>query len=283
MNKPNILLPIAGKAQRFLDAGYLMPKPLIMANYKHIIDWAMESIDYRNCNLIFAVRADHINDFAIDDILKEKFGEDIKIVVIDRVTAGAVSTCLLAKDYIKGDSPLLIYTPDVHFKETFNPLTIDEDLDGYLLTFKSNSPNHSYIKLGENDLVVETAEKEVISDNAAVGVYYFKTGDMFLKYSEQLITNNIRTNNEFYICPMFDLMAKSGLNIGIHEVQKMHVLGTPSELEFFTKYSSQKFGEKPIALACDHSGYELKEIAKRILSRNGVQYLDHGTYVHKGS
>ena len=281
MKKINVLLPIAGKAQRFLDAGYLMPKPLIMANYDHIIDWAMKSIDHSNCNLIFAVRIDHINDFAIDDILREKFGHDIKIVVVDRVTEGAVSTCLLAEEYIKGDSPLMIYTPDVYFQDTFDPSTIDNDLDGYLLTFKSNSPNHSYVKLNETGLVERTAEKEVISENAAVGVYYFKTGDMFIDYARQLINDNIRTNNEFYICPMFDLMAQDNYKIGICEVDKMHVLGTPSELEFFTKYSSKRFGQKPVALACDHSGYDLKEIAKTVLRRNGIDYVDHGSYVNK--
>ena len=48
MKHINILLPIAGKAQRFLDAGYTLPKPLIMAKDKQIIDWAMESIDLKS-------------------------------------------------------------------------------------------------------------------------------------------------------------------------------------------------------------------------------------------
>ena len=83
MNKKyNLLLPIAGRAQRFLDAGYTMPKPLIMSKDKHIIDWSMSSIDTTECNVIFAVRLEHINNFSIDDILRKKFGEDIKIVSI---------------------------------------------------------------------------------------------------------------------------------------------------------------------------------------------------------
>ena len=80
--KYNLLLPIAGRAQRFLDKGYTMPKPLIMSKDKHIIDWSMESVDTSECNIIFAVRLEHINNFSIDHILKEKFGSDIKIVVI---------------------------------------------------------------------------------------------------------------------------------------------------------------------------------------------------------
>ena len=116
MNKKyNLLLPIAGRAQRFINEGYTMPKPLIMSKDKHIIDWSMSSIDTSECNIIFAVRLEHINNFSIDDILRSKFGDDIQIVVIDRVTDGSVSTCLLAKEYIDYDLPLIIYTPDVYF------------------------------------------------------------------------------------------------------------------------------------------------------------------------
>ena len=76
--KYNVLLPVAGRAQRFLDRGYTMPKPLIMANTRHVIDWAMDSFKADECNLIFAVRLDHIHNFSIDQILKDKFGEYVK-------------------------------------------------------------------------------------------------------------------------------------------------------------------------------------------------------------
>ena len=132
-----------------------MPKPLIMVRDKHIIDLAMESINTEDCNIIFAVRLEHINNFSIDDILREKFGNDIEIVVIDRVTDGSVSTCLLAKEHINNDLPLIIYTPDVYFQNQFDPNSISNDLDGFLLTF------NSLICFDENDRN-RTAKKEVI-------------------------------------------------------------------------------------------------------------------------
>ena len=161
--KFNLLLPIAGKAQRFINDGYTMPKPLIMAKTRHIIDWALDSIDTSGCNLIFAVRLDHIHNFAIDDILRQKFGNDIKIVIVDHITRGSVETCLLAREHINNDLPLIIYTPDVYFEPTFDPSTISKDLDGFLLTFKANSPAHSYVELDEDGFAIRTAEKEVIS------------------------------------------------------------------------------------------------------------------------
>ena len=61
----------------------------------------------------------------------------------------------------------------------------------------------------------------------------------------------------------------------------MHVLGTPAELEFFVDHVTARFGEKPVALCCDHSGFRMKEIAKKRLEKNGVEYIDFGTYVNK--
>jgi len=181
MKKYNLVLPIAGKAQRFIDAGYLMPKPLILAKGKHVIDWSLESIDTSDCNLIFIVRLDHIYNFSIDKILKQKFGDDISIVTVDHVTQGALETCTLAESYIDNELPLYIYTPDVYFLPQFKPDCISSDTDGFLLTFQANSPDHSYAEIGEGGIVSRVVEKEVISEHANVGLYYFKTGKMFLQ------------------------------------------------------------------------------------------------------
>ena len=280
-NKYNVLLPVAGKAQRFADQGYKMPKPLIMAKTKQVIDWALESIDTSQCNLIFAVRLEHINNYAIDDILKEKFGNNTKIVVVDHDTDGSVSTCMLAKEYIDSDTPLIIYTPDVYFQPTFDPTTIDDTLDGLLLTFKANSPAHSYVATDSSGLAIRTAEKEVISSDAAVGVYYFKHGKYFVNYAEELIKKDIRTKDEFYICPMYNLLIRDGFKVSIQQIQKMHVLGTPEELEFFVDKVAYRFGEKPIGLCCDHSGYERKEQAKEILTSLDIEYIDFGCHIQK--
>jgi len=281
MKKYNLLLPIAGKAQRFLDAGYTMPKPLILANHKHVIDWSLESIDYSECNLIFIVRLDHIYNFSIDKILKQKFGDDIQIVVLDKITRGALETCVLAEQYIDNDIPLLIYTPDVYFEPQFKPDTIPDDSEGFLLTFLANSADHSYSQCDINGKVSRVVEKEVISEHANVGLYYFNSGKEFLKYGREVIDANMLVKNEFYIAPMYNLMIRDGKYVTCADTEKMHVLGTPSTLEFFSERVTTKFGTKPIALACDHSGYDLKEKTKTILEMKGIEYTDVGTYVDK--
>jgi len=281
MKKYNLLLPIAGKAQRFLDAGYTMPKPLIMCESKHIIDWSLSSIDKSECNMIFIIRKEHINNFSIDEILKNKFGHDITIISIDHVTKGSVETCVYAKHLIDNDTPLIIYTPDVYFEPIFDPNNIEKDLDGCILTFKANSSAHSYAELNAQNFVIKTAEKEVISSNAAVGVYYFNSGSKFIKYANEMIEKNLTVRNEFYICPIYNQLIKDNLKVKIIETQKMHVLGTPEELEFFTNYVCPSLDTKCIALCSDHSGFELKEKAKQILDLNNIKYIDFGCYINK--
>lgn len=280
--KYNLLVPLAGRGQRFVDEGFTIPKYMIMAHDQHLIDWSFDSINYEDCNLIFCLRQDHISNFAVDEIFRSKFGEDITIVPIDRVTRGSVETCLLAEDYIDSELPLVIYTVDVNFKPVFNPTTDLQSSDGTILTFKANSTNYSYAKVDVGtDRVTLCAEKEVISENAAVGVYTYRSGRLFCKYARKMIANDIRTNNEFYITPMYNLMIQDGMDIRIQSVDQMYVMGTPKEHEFFTTRCLNFFGEKPIALAADHSGYELKEAAKRILQKHGLAYTDYGTYTDK--
>lgn len=275
-------MPLVGQAKRFADDGYTMPKPLIMAYNKHIIDWAMESIDYSQCNLIFVIRKDHVTNFSLDAILKNKFGSGVSIIIADSDTDGAVSTCLLARKHICGDAPLIIYTPDVYFQNKFNPESIGS-VDGFLLSFKANSPAHSYLKVNDDGFVVETAEKRVISSNAAVGLYFFKSGNLFLKYAEEAISMNQRVNNEFYLCPIYNLLVRDSLRVSYSQVDQMHVLGTPAELNFFTQNVCPVFGGKPIALCCDHSGFDLKESTKRALSDANISYIDFGSFTTKDS
>jgi len=280
MKKYNLLIPMAGRGQRFIDAGYKVPKQLIYAKDKQLIDLSLSSVNYEECNLIFVVRDAQISNYQIDRILKNKFGEDTKIVVSNGLTEGSVCSCLLAKEFIDNDMPLIIHTLDIQFFPVFEPKTVfSEDYDGTLLTFKSNSTNYSYVSIDENQIATETAEKKVISSNACVGIYTFKRGSDFCKFGEQMVKEDIRTNNEFYISPLYNLLIKAGLNINTKPVDKMHIFGTPKEFEFYKNNVIPKLGNKPIALCSDHSGFEAKNNFKKILKQKGIKFIDFGTKI----
>ena len=229
--KINVVLPIAGLGQRFIDGGYEIPKPLIKINGKYIIDKALESINHKDLNLFFIVRQEHVDEFNIDTILKEKFGDDIHITIIDYTTDGALCTCLLVEEHINNDEPLVIFTPDCYFEPRFNPKDVDKKYDGMVVVFESDNLAHSYVVLDDNGYVTKAAEKEVISNNAVGGLYYYRKGSDFVKYGYQSIEDNDRVNNEFYICPVFNYLIKDGGKIGIDKNTKHLILGTPDDLK----------------------------------------------------
>ena len=282
MKKYNLLVPMAGLGSRFVKEGYKLPKQILNAGNKQLIDISLDCVDLETCNLIFVVRDAHVFGFDIDEILRDKFGNDISIVVTDGLTQGSVCSCLLAKDFIQDDLPLIIHTLDVEFRPKLNLQSlIDSGDDGHILTFKSNSSNYSYAKINDENKVIRTAEKKVISNDACVGIYYFKTGRIFCEYAEMMVEKDLRTNNEFYISPLYNLLIDSGLTVGISKVEKMHIFGTPKEYNFYRHNVIKKFGKKPIALCSDHSGYVAKERFKEILESLGFSYIDFGTYVGK--
>ena len=82
-------------------------------------------------------------------------------------------------------------------------------------------------------MVSEVAEKNPISDNATVGIYYWNKGSDYVKYAEDMIDKNIRTNNEFYVCPVFNQAIEDGKNIRIKEIEKMWGIGTPEDLKYY--------------------------------------------------
>lgn len=290
MKKINLVVPLAGKAQRFLDAGFKTPKPLIMAGNKMIIDRTMECIDYSECNLIFVVRSEHITNFSIDEILRKKFGSDVSIVVAYKDTSGSVESVCLAKDHIDNDLPLVVYCSDVWFETSslnkkFRPQDwVAKKVDGMLLTFKSNSPNYSYVELNPDGTVKRTAEKTVISNQANCGVYYFCSGKEFLVTSQRMITLGDSTKGEYFIAPLYNHFIKAGNKVVVEEVNKMHIFGTPQELDFYVSCVLNEFDTNSVVALCsDHSGFDLKEESKSILDRLGVKYIDYGCYSNKPS
>jgi hypothetical protein len=110
-----------------------------------------------------------------------------------------------------------------------------DEIDGGILTFKSTHPKWSYARVGTNGFVSEVAEKKVISDDATVGIYYWKKGSDYVKYAEQMIEKNIRVNTEFYVCPVFNEAIDDGKKIKIKHIENMWGIGTPEDLETFLK------------------------------------------------
>jgi hypothetical protein len=228
---------MAGMGSRFEKAGYTFPKPLIEVHGKPMIQWVIDSLKI-NAKFIFIVQSIHQKKFNIKSLLKYLYPNSV-IIESDGLTEGAACTSLLATEFINNNDPLLIANSDQFIEWDSAKIMyklIEKKIDGAILTFKSTHPKWSYAKINENNEVEKVAEKEVISNNATVGVYYWKKGKDYVKFANEMIKKNIRTNNEFYICPVYNEAILNGKKIVIEEVKKMWGLGTPEDLDYFLKY-----------------------------------------------
>jgi hypothetical protein len=235
--KMNVLIPMAGAGSRFAAAGYTFPKPLIEVNGKPMIQVVVENLNVE-AHFIFMVQKEHYEKYNLKQLLN-LIAPGCDIVQIDGMTEGAACTTLLAKELINNDEPLLMANSDQYLEwnsnECLYAFTADT-IDGGIITFKATHPKWSFAKVGEDGLVSEVAEKNPISDTATAGIYFWKKGSDYVKYAEQMIQKNIRTNNEFYVCPVFNEAIADGKKIRIKNINKMWGIGTPEDLNYFLEH-----------------------------------------------
>src|SRR5258706_4441885 len=236
----NIVIPAAGQGKRFAEFGYVHPKPLITIKNRPMLDLVLDNFRYIGRNIIL-MQKQHIDKYCVKDILGNR-DFMIDFIPVEGLTEGAACTVLLAKHLINNNNELVIANSDQYLSKSmevdlFISYMRDFHMDGGIMTFKSDNPKWSYAKCDNSHLVSKVAEKQVISDQATVGIYYFKHGKDFVKYAEQMIAKNIRTNNEFYVCPVFNEFIADGKRVHTFLIDQeiMHGLGTPEDLELFLK------------------------------------------------
>lgn len=234
--KMNVLIPMAGAGSRFQQAGYTFPKPLIDVRGKPMIEVVVENLNI-DARFVYVVQKEHRQKYNLDTLLN-LITPGCKIVEVDGITEGAACTTLLAKEFINNDEPLLLANSDQFVEWESNEFMYkmnEQELDGGIVTFKATHPKWSFAKIDEQGYVTEVAEKNPISDIATVGIYYWKHGSDYVKFAEQMIEKNIRVNNEFYVCPVFNQAIESGKRIKTFDIPNMWGLGTPEDLHYFLK------------------------------------------------
>jgi len=235
--KMNVLIPMAGAGSRFAAAGYTFPKPLIEVNGKPMIQVVAENLNV-DAHFIYIVQKEHYDKYNLKQLLN-LISPGCDIVQVNSLTEGAACTTLLAKELINNDEPLLMANSDQYVEwnsnECLYAFTAD-GVDGGIVTFRATHPKWSFAKLGDDGFVTEVAEKNPISDIATVGIYYWKKGSDYVKYAEQMIEKNIRTNGEFYVCPVFNEAIGDGKKIRVKDVPKMWGIGTPEDLNYFLEH-----------------------------------------------
>ena len=244
-NPLNIVVPMAGRGSRFSSAGYVDPKPLIRFGGKAMIEWVIENIRPSTPHrFIFICLAEHIkSDPRVEQLLRRAC-PGCEILLVSEVTQGAACTVLLAKDLINSDNPLMIANADQYVEIKIDDYlsTLDQNnATGLIMTFWSNDPKWSYCKLNSDGLVQEVVVKEVVSNDATVGIYNFAGGRDFVRCAETMIDKNLRVNGEFYVAPVYNQIIAEGCKVVVKSVGKeyagMHGLGTPKDLDLFLSSS----------------------------------------------
>jgi HAD superfamily hydrolase (TIGR01509 family) len=235
--KLNVLIPMAGAGSRFQQAGYTFPKPMIQIHNKPMIQVVVDNLGLE-ANYHFVVQKEHREKYNLDTFLNLITPGSAKVIEVDGITEGAACTALLAKEFIDNDNPLFFANSDQYVE--WNPVEFmynmqETNADGGIVTFKATHPKWSFAKINDDGLVTEVAEKNPISDNATVGYYYWKHGSDFVKYAEDMINKNIRVNNEFYVCPVFNQAIEDNKQIRVYDVKGMWGLGTPEDLEYYIR------------------------------------------------
>ena len=237
----NIVIPMAGRGSRFANVGYELPKPLIEIHGRPMIEYVVKNIQPKEeCRFIFICLQDHLKKYNLRERL-EKLAPTCAVVAVDQVTEGAACTVLLAQEFIDNEDPMMIANSDQYVDIDINEyLDAMGQLDGLIMTMKAHDPKWSFVQYNdENGLVTLLREKEVISDEATVGIYNYKRGADFVYYAKKMIERNIRVNGEFYVAPVYNEMIEAGKKIGFYNIgiddEKMHGLGTPEDLEKFLK------------------------------------------------
>ena len=241
----NILVPMAGWGARFSNAGYSLPKPLIPINGKPMIEVViynlMPRIEHR---FIFVCLKSHIMNYKLDEKLRQ-CSPDCRVIAVDKVTEGACCTALLAKSLINNNDPLMIANCDQWVDIDINDyIRAMGESDGLIMTMWANHPKWSYVALNDKNIVTKVVEKEVISNEATVGIYNFRRGSDFVSGAKRMINKNLRVNNEFYIAPVYNELILQGKIIKVYNVGKLmenvYGLGTPDDLTQFLRLDASR-------------------------------------------
>jgi HAD superfamily hydrolase (TIGR01509 family) len=247
-----IVIPMAGLGSRFAEAGYRDPKPLINVRGKPMIQWVIENLQSKHyrTHFTFIVNRIHLESYRLDDRLSE-LAPGCNIVTVPGKTEGAACTVLLALDEIAVDRPLVIANSDQYVNFSFDSFlerAFQPQTDGLILTFPATDKKWSYARVDQKGRVTEVAEKNPISENATVGIYFFKTVKAYVEACQSMIRLEQRTNSEFYVCPVYNELIHMGSQVSLFPIPRkaMHGLGTPEDLEvFLSSFDSRSVRNEP--------------------------------------
>lgn len=247
MNKPiTIIVPMAGRGQRFVDAGWTLPKPFIDVNGRMMAEHVLEGLRIEQARFILILRKDFLPEHA-EHIARLIQRFDAACVYVPRVTQGAACTVLAAREFFD-DGPLVVADSDTLFCPPvfhhFIQDALQRSLNISLLTMPESNPAYSYALVDKSGRLLDVREKEIISSHALCGAYYFSDKSYFIEPLLELLIYGTTVKNEYYLSQVCREGIRQGALGGIFEVRARDVLcmGTPSQLKLTAPLLPQQVG-----------------------------------------
>lgn len=212
----HVLIPAAGASRRFVEAGYPV-KALVDVLGKSMMQRVIENVRPLKQHRVTVVSQVPLP------------GVDADVVLAGRPTLGSVDSILMA-DILDGE-PLLLVNQD-QLVDLDIDVFIASAADGAIATFRSTKPHHSYVTVDGQGHVARIVEKEVISNQAVTGIYFFRDGGVFRRAAERVLATDMRVLGEFYVSTVLAAMVGDGYRFTTSDCATA-ILGTPEELQLF--------------------------------------------------
>ncbi|ARD14504.1 MULTISPECIES: glycosyltransferase family 2 protein [Pseudomonas] len=237
-----IIVPMAGAGSRFAVAGYTDPKPLIPVHGVPMIKVVIDNLT-PNCPhrfiFIFICQADQVATYSLREKLNA-WAPGCDIVELGGLTGGAACSVYAARHLLDYSQQVMIANSDQYVDVDINAYlqAINEsDAAGLIMTMKASDPKWSFVGFSAEGLITRVVEKEVISDEATVGIYNFRNAGQLISAIETMVMKDLRVNGEFYVAPAYNEIIGRGAKV-IHysigaEGHGMYGLGIPADLNQF--------------------------------------------------
>lgn len=221
-----IVIPMAGRGQRFRDAGYERPKPFIDVDGEPMLHRVLDNLPTIDGSVLLLALQEHEYHLVTASA-------SFRAHFIGAVTEGAACTVLLAEDDLRGDEPLLIANADQWLDwspEHFVDFVRRDGCHGAIVTFRAYGPKWSYVDVREDGMIAVVAEKSPISNDGSCGVYYWKRAADCFDSIKSMMRKGLKHAGEYYLAPSFNELILDGARIIAYPVPRMWSMGTPDDL-----------------------------------------------------